>query len=432
MAPMDALWFQEIEENHCIINGCIWIDDVVDIESNKRFIEEKFAGTDKNGKLKYPKLRSIPKPVWHRMVWLPCQNFDINDHVKLYDGPKPTNEHELQTILGKLSSVPMKKNKPQWQCIFIEMEGEKKTVAILRFHHGIGDGVSIVRMLIRELDQTLPTTAGPTKKKFAARSHKILEVIYTVLTAPAQAFKLLSLPYDNHALHGPRLSGNKLVSWTPDFDLDLVKAMKNAAGMTVNDILMSCVASTFQTYFRRHTSKTPSQITASVPVDLRFNLNPDDLTLDNQFSVVFLPLPLDKKNRLTTLKETRNRMNSIKKSTEPLVNAWTSKYIMERLPTWLSRHLFDDTSDRACMVLSNVPGPQHALTINNQTIHRVVFWPPCRSTIGMAVSVHSYMGKVSMGFMVDKMIMSNPGLITSMFMQEFHALAKDLDVPVPE
>merc|ERR1719323_730221 len=98
--------------------------------------------------------------------------------------------------------------------------------------------------------------------------------------------------------------------------------------------------------------------------------------------------------------ETRKRMNKIKKSTEPLVNAWTMSYIMARLPTWLSNYIFNDTSDKCGMVLSNVPGPTHPMSMNKQQIERVVFWPPCRSTIGMAVSIHSYNGAVSMGLMV--------------------------------
>jgi len=433
MTPMDSLWFQESEENPCVINGAFWLDGHVDMITMKKFIMEKFIGTNEKGEIKYPKLRLIPKPIWHRMVWLPYDKFDVDEHVEHYSDDKLTTEKDLQDVIGKLASLPMRTDIPQWDAKFIDVDidGEKQCLALIRFHHGIGDGVSITRMLTRELDQTIPIDKPPQEVRFAAKSHKILQFLATILTSPAQNWQLWRSSYDVHALHGPKLSGNKLVSWTPEFDLDLVKAMKNAAGMTINDIIMSCVASTFQTYFRRHASYIPAEITASIPVDFRVASGPDDMTLDNQFSLVFLDLPLDKKNRMATLRETHKRMNSIKRSTEPLVNAWTMKYTIERLPAWLSRWILNDMSDKCSMVLSNVPGTTGILTMNSQPIKKAVFWPPCRSTIGMAVSIHSYNGRMIMGMMVDKMIMSNPGLVTGMFLKEIHGLANDLGVPVP-
>ncbi len=249
-----------------------------------------------------------------------------------------------------------------------------------------GDGVSLVKVMVKQLMDAVPE--DPSIKRFGSRN-QFWRAARAILTGPSILMERIYLPSDNNILHLPTLSGDKLVAWSKSIDLDLIKKMKNAAGMTVNDVLMASLAGSFRDYFKAHASTVPQSVSCSIPVDIR---KPGSkLVLDNQFALVFLKLPTDIDDPLEILKETKQRMDFIKTSGEPIVNALTLRYCMARLPNWITRPMFDMLSDKCTLVLSNVPGPQKKLVLAGKPIERVVFWPPGRSTVGQFLfHTHSY------------------------------------------
>ena len=46
-------------------------------------------------------------------------------------------------------------------------------------------------------------------------------------------------------------------------------------------------------------------------------------------------------------------MDLIKRSPEPIINSWTMKYVMARLPNWASKLMFDTITNQCSMVVSN-------------------------------------------------------------------------------
>ena len=241
----------------------------------------------------------------------------------------------------------------------------------------VGDGVSLVKVLVKQLMDASPE--DEKIRRFGAKN-QFWRIARAVLTGPAILMEKLYHPSDNSILHGPTLSGDKMVAWSNGIDLGLIKKMKNVADTTVNDVLMACLAGAFRDYFKAHASHVPHGVLCSVPVDIRKPGN--KLVLDNQFAVVFLSLPTETDDLMETLRETKQRMDFIKVSGEPIVNALTMRYLMARLPNWMTRPLLDSMSDKATTVLSNVPGPQEKLELAGKPIERVVFWPPGRSQLG--------------------------------------------------
>ena len=75
-------------------------------------------------------------------------------------------------------------------------------------------------------------------------------------------------------------------------------------------------------------------------------------------------------------------MDSIKNSAEPLLNYWTTTYLMSRLPSFLSSCVIDMMCDQCSLVVSNVPGPQIPMIMNSDQVEKAVFWPPQRSDVG--------------------------------------------------
>ncbi|HET6565057.1 MAG TPA: WS/DGAT domain-containing protein, partial [Xanthomonadales bacterium] len=82
----------------------------------------------------------------------------------------------------------------------------------------------------------------------------------------------------------------------------------------------------------------------------------------------------------------------------------------------------DLLSEKATMVLTNVPGPQQPLYLAGGEIKEMMFWVPQSGTIGMGVSILSYNGQVFFGLMTDRRLVNDPAKIINRFSVELEKL----------
>ena len=76
----------------------------------------------------------------------------------------------------------------------------------------------------------------------------------------------------------------------------------------------------------------------------------------------------------------------------------------------------------ASAVMTNVPGPQHALYFAGQHISGLEFWVPQSGDIGMGVSILSYNDEVQFGLVTDRKLCSDPDHVIERFAPEFEKL----------
>lgn len=67
------------------------------------------------------------------------------------------------------------------------------------------------------------------------------------------------------------------------------------------------------------------------------------------------------------------------------------------------------------MVLTNVPGPRHALSLAGTKLGGVLVWAPCSGSVAMSVSVFSYAGKATVGFLADAGLVPEPQELADAF-----------------
>ena len=60
------------------------------------------------------------------------------------------------------------------------------------------------------------------------------------------------------------------------------------------------------------------------------------------------------------------------------------------------------------MVLTNVPGPRRRLSVAGAPLGGVLVWAPCSGSVGMSISIFSYAGKVTVGFLTDAGLVPDP------------------------
>ncbi len=384
----DAVWFLDSRENMSIINSLMLLKGKPDVEKWQKAMFDRIVDVrDGDGVKMFPKMSCYATKMYGRDVWIKVRHYDVKDNCYLWDKSVPKSKTELESLLGYICSQPFPEKKALWQMILVPSGNRMEDFfyAVMRVHHAVGDGVSLSKVIMTRLVDV--PIEEVTASRFGSKG-RFLRMMKAVFTGPAMLMERLAWPATKHIFHGAKLSGDKVVAWSEQIDLNMVKKMKNVAGCTVNDILFACLSLAFRAHFKKHSIDIPESILAYVPVDIR--AKSDKLVLDNQFALVFFQLPLRVEEPLDCVKEVKRRMDIIKNSAEPVVNAVSITYCMARLPGLFNRWLFDSMSDKCSMVLSNVPGPTEKVFICSNPLEDMIFWPPQRASVGMYIRYFIY------------------------------------------
>jgi diacylglycerol O-acyltransferase / wax synthase len=92
------------------------------------------------------------------------------------------------------------------------------------------------------------------------------------------------------------------------------------------------------------------------------------------------------------------------------------------VPRRLQKQVLDLLASKATAVMTNVPGPQHALYMAGSRLRRMMFWVPQSGDIGVGISILSYDGGVQFSLVTDKKLCARPQEIIDRFLPEFETL----------
>ena len=187
-------------------------------------------------------------------------------------------------------------------------------------------------------------------------------------------------------------------------------------------MLVSAVTGALADHLRA-SGDVPDEVHALVPFNLRPLDEPLPRELGNRFGLVLLGLPVGVADPVLRTIEVKRRMDAIKGSHEGAF-AFGILGLMGRTPVQLEQRLLDYFTAKGSMVLTNVPGPRKRLSLAGTPLSGVLVWAPCSGSVGMSVSVFSYAGKVTVGFLTDAGLVSDPQALADGFRDELLALAR--------
>ena len=81
-------------------------------------------------------------------------------------------------------------------------------------------------------------------------------------------------------------------------------------------------------------------------------------------------------------------------------------------------------TQKASAVVTNVPGPRETVYLAGTPVRGVLVWAPCSGSIGMTVSIFSYAGEVTVGFMTDVGVVPDPKPLVREFEAELRTLCR--------
>lgn len=448
MSAVDRAWLRmESVENPMMISGVLILDQPITLKRLKRVFNERF--------LCFRRFRQRVVQQGDKVFWQDDPLFDIDNHIHTIALPGKGTQQDLQQLVSDLNSTPLDFNRPLWQMHYIDRY-DGGCALLIRIHHCIADGISLVRVLLSLTDPTPDAKVHhivPIKE--AARSRTLglqqfarrvidsgqtaLEqgrlFMQSVAREPDYPIKLASAagnialdlvklglaPFEPRTGLKRALSGRKRVAWATPLSLAEVKLCARSLNGTVNDVLLSVVTAAVHRHFlATGEAIPPCGIRVAVPFNLR-PLNKPIETLGNQFGLVLVTLPVEVTDPIMRFRQVQENMNRLKRSYQAQVT-YSLLDLFGRGPDMLERRAMKLLSHKASAVLTNVPGPKEPVYLAGARLKQPMFWVPQSGDIGIGMSVLSYAGTVQFGITLDKSIQADPEALTGYFRESFAEL----------
>lgn len=468
MSRVDTAWLRmDTDANLMMIVGVWLIEPRMSLADLQQRVTERL--------LKYPRFRQKVLEDAMGAQWVEDDAFDLEAHVvveNLSSLPGRPAIEDLKARVGELAATPLENDRPLWQIHLVEHlddqgeGGAPRSAFIVRVHHCIGDGIALISVMLSITDGGKPPPVRRRRqaeedhepdwfsdallKPFTELAVKAIGVtgegmaksmgqVGQIVANPAQplaggmemarvgyrvlgdAAALALMPDDSPTRLKGKATPGKCVAWGEPLPLEEVKAVSQALGASINDVLLTCVAGAVGDYLRAQgDDPTGQEIRAMVPVNLR----PLDQAwkLGNRFGLVPLVLPIGVANPIARLAAVRARMNELKGGYQPVL-AFAMLAVAGLLIKPMQAALLNLFAKKATAVMTNVPGPREPLKFCGRTVRQVMFWVPASGDIGVGVSILSYAGGVQFGLITDAALCPHPEEIVARFRPEFEQLS---------
>ncbi|HEX3324986.1 MAG TPA: wax ester/triacylglycerol synthase family O-acyltransferase [Solirubrobacterales bacterium] len=373
------------------------------------------------------KLRFVPfeqgRPVW---VDDPFLNLDY--HVRRTALPSPGSEEQLRNLAARIFSQQLDRSKPLWELWLVEGLDDDRFAIVGKSHHALVDGVSGVDITTVLFDvEKEPANPPAMPPKWAPRPEptdlKLLaDALHERATSPREILRGVRA-----ALRGPRqvlrgvgatgkMIGAGASAPTTPFnveigphrrlafvrtELELLKAVKNEHGGTVNDVVLSVVTGAIGNYLRARGHDTEGlEMRAMVPVSVR--AEEERGALGNRISAMMAPLPIWCEEPVQRLHLITGTMGDLKGSGQA-VGAEILTKIVDFAPTTIASQAarLQPAQRFFNLVVTNVPGPQFPLYVLGRQMESIFPLVPLARRQALCVGIMSYNGQVDFGLVGD-------------------------------
>jgi diacylglycerol O-acyltransferase len=413
--------------------------------------------------------------------WVDDIDFDLDFHVRELGLPKPGSDEQLAEQVARIVSRPLDRAKPLWELYLISGLRSGHTAMLTKIHHAVIDGMSGAEILGLLLDLTpeireieVPPSWGDTElvpgplgmlgrgvlgaARYPLRALRALpsalpnieETQLRVIPGATAVGRLVSraqrlltpgeAPFElQEQLVAPRTSFSGRVSAHRRFtfgqlSLDDVKAVKNAYGVTVNDVIVALCAGAVRRWLVEHEELPEGPLVAQIPVSVRTEEQIG--TYGNRIMLMRAPLCTDEPDPVRRLQRTHDALGDMKQRHRALpadlladVNHFIPPAVFSRAAR-LTFGLATSGAGRPIwnLVISNVPGPQFPLYCAGARL--VANYPVSVITDGMGlnITVMSYCGHLDVGIVADREQMPDVARLTGWL----HEALTELMAPAPE
>ena len=289
---------------------------------------------------------------------------------------------------------------------------------------------------LRALHTTLPNLEETQFSAIpgAAELGRLVNRAQRVVDRGDAAFELGERLIAPKTLFSGRVSAHRRFTFG-QLSLDDVKAVKNAHGVTVNDVIVTLCAGAVRRWLQAHDDLPAEPLVAQIPVSVRTEEQIG--TYGNRIMLMGAPLFTDEPDPVARLQKTHDALGDMKQRHKALpasLLADANHFVPPAVFSRAARLTFGIATSGPGhpvwnLVISNVPGPQFPLYLAGAKL--VANYPVSVITDGMGlnITVMSYCGHLDFGIVADRAQMPDVALLMG-WLEE--ALAELMPAPPAE
>ena len=318
------------------------------------------------------------------LTWAVDRDLDLEYHLRRSALPSPGRVRELLELTSRLHGTLLDRHRPLWESHLVEGLNDGRFAVYTKIHHALVDGVSAMAMMRRALstdqeDHELRVPWGTNdrpsnkSKPGSSRVSELMEFAESIVGLGPSAFNLvrnglmeqqLTLPFGaprtilNVPIGGARRCAAQ--SWP----IQRVIAIKQAAGVTVNDVVLAMCGGALRAYLLEQNALPDKPLIAMVPVSLR-----DDTTSSggNQVGALLATLATDltdPEKRLEAVSSSMRKNKEVFSQLPKLQRMALSVFNMSPLLLNALSPSLGAAAPPFNLAISNVPGSRESLYWN--------------------------------------------------------------------
>ncbi len=406
------------------------------------------------------KLKEVPMRL-DRAVWIEDKDFDIDKHLRRIAVPPPGGRREVGDLLGMLMGYQLDRRRPLWEMWYVDGVAGGQVALITKFHHCLMDGASGAGLAEQLFD--LEPDPGPIEvpestEEAGLRVPSDLELVARALLPTVQTPRkvaeylmrstgrgLTILQQRNQnpmalGVAGPCFNGivgpHRQSSFA-SVHIDDVRAVKDAVGVKVNDVVLALVSGALRSHMAAHgDGPLQGSLAAQVPVSTRVA---DDTDQTNKVATMSASLATDVDDPVERLKAIYASTQSAKELTQA-IRARKIQSVGEVAPplllglasraAWAS-NITDRVPRVANVVVSNVPGPPFPIYACGARVSGIYAASVLLAFAGLNVTLFSYIDRVDFGLTSDPDLLEDPWGIADGIKDALAELMEALDLGKP-
>jgi WS/DGAT/MGAT family acyltransferase len=380
---------------------------------------------------RYRQKLAFPPLETGRPLWVDDPTFNLEYHARITALPKPGSMQQLRDLAGRIFSQRLDRSKPLWETWLVHGLEDNRFGLISKTHHSLIDGVAGVDLasvlfdvspVPNKLDPE-PWTPNPEPSAAELVAAGVKDAVRTPLGLAGRALAAVQRPGQTLATVRESAEGLGEVVWAglnpaPSTPLNVpigphrrlasvrseladFKAVKNAFGGTINDVVLAVVAGGMRSWLRSRGVRTEGlELRALVPVSIRTEQQQSEG--GNRIAAMRGPLPVyvdDPVERLRIVSESMSGLKDSKQALGAEVIAGLTGFAPPTLLAQASRLNFSTRLFN--MIVTNVPGPQFPLYLLGRELEALIPVAFLPEDHALAVAIMSYNGKVDFGLLAD-------------------------------
>jgi diacylglycerol O-acyltransferase len=381
--------------------------------------------------------RVVPVPLGlSHPLFVEDPGFDVARHVRHAVVPDPGGDGELDALCAGLAEQRLDRSRPLWQMTLVDgLAGDRQAI-VLEIHHALMDGFATLATLARIFsapsedvdngasDGWCPDrTPGGVRLVAGALGHqaRVLGGLPRLVGRTRRGVAAVKLRRSQAAVKAPEAGVDTPPSainngftadrgyartWLP---LDGVKRVKEAAGVTVNDVVLAVAAGALRAYLEARSELPDRPLVANVPVGMEARGAPARAA-GNRFSRLTTSLATDVADPWTRLQTiaavTREAKECLDLGGRELLPDW-----LEYLPPLIGdpavRRMQAARRDPgkapakldANVVISNIRGPSEPWQFESAMVEEMYVTGPPNGGVGVTIVAWDYAGRLLLGLL---------------------------------